>query len=117
MARQSSGWGAMAISMLVGAGTGLLGGEFVSPTGASLWRMFVSLLLSPISIVVGAQATTIEVMRAPLEVGGVLFWPVLVGLTVLWRRGRSPFLLLAIAMWTFQAFFQITRRLEVLLSV
>lgn len=113
----ASGWGSMVISMLAGTAGGLFCGEIVAPTGVGLWRLFVSLLLSPLSIVVGAQATTIEMLRGPLEVGAVLFWPGLVSLMMVWKRSRSPFLLIAITMWTFQAFFQITRRLEVLLSV
>lgn len=103
--------------MLAGAAAGLFSGELIAPTGISAWRLFVSLLAAPLSLVVGAQATTIDVLRVPLEVGALLFWPVWVGLMVAWKRSRSPILLVAMTMWTFQAFFQVTRRLEVLLSV
>ena len=49
--------------------------------------------------------------------GALLFWPGLAALIMGWKKSRSPLLLLATALWTSQGFFQITRRLDVLMSV
>jgi hypothetical protein len=75
---------------------------------------FSALLLAPFAIVLGGPAVSIQELRMPLSLGGMVFWPAYGIFSWLWWRYPRWIMLLLIAVWTFQGFFQIGHRASML---
>lgn len=97
---------ATAFGLMLGLAADLLDAEF-RPTFATV---FAAIVLSPIAVVLGGPATTVDGLRDFLTVCGVLFWPVYGALLWVFARARRRIWVVFIAVWCLLGFFQIAHR-------
>ena len=102
---------------LGGVAIGILGDVFLSPEPFSFSNIVGGILFSPLIVTFGGGHVSIEGAKDFFLLGGLLFWPVYIGLAVLWLKLESISSLLLVLPWTAQAFFQIGLRLAVMSGV
>ena len=99
-----------------GIGIGVFGEVFFAPPPFETEDVIWGIIFSPISVTVGGRAVSIDTFDSIFLIGGILFWPVYLGLSIGFVRWGNRVLLAAILFWTAQGFFQIGLRWAMIMS-